>query len=102
MRIELKYRSTCPSSKKLRAHLEDIIADERLPLVLELTESDEKDSPSVRIHAAGAKSDDSGGHEIKCDKNASSERQFLDSLRSVVLEKWHDHAIHPLSHLRQI
>lgn len=100
MRIELKCTSSCPSSMKLKERLEDIIAEERLPLAVEIVESAEQESPIVRISVSGADSDIHEDHEIRSENHLSSERQFLDNLRSIVLQKWHDHAIHPLSHLR--
>jgi hypothetical protein len=100
MRIELKYKSTCPTSKKLRDHIEGIIAEEALPLAVEVVEAEEKESPTVRIHASHAASGEPDKHEINCENHGSEEQKFLDNLRRVVLEKWHDHAIHPLSHLQ--
>jgi len=100
MRIELKYTSACPSTSRVQKQLEEIIADERLPLAIELTESSSNDSTTVCIHPSGQAFNQSISEDINCDETHSSEKQFLDKLRSTVLQKWHEHAVSPLSHLR--
>ncbi len=97
MRIELKHKQNCPSSKQLRHFLEEIIAEERLPLSVEMIESDGLDEPRVFIGADEVKSNKSG----YSDRQQVEGRQFLDRLRGLLLEKWHDHAIHPLLHLQE-
>lgn len=95
MRIELKHKQNCPSSKQLRHCLEEIIAEERLPLSVEMIESDELEEPTVFIGADEVK----GKRDGRFDRFHAEERQFLDRLRGVLLEKWNDHAITPLSHV---
>ena len=97
MRIELKHKQNCPSSRQLRHCLEEIIAEERLPLSVEMIEADGMEEPLVFIGAdqIGAR------QEGRFDKHHLEARQFLDTLRDALLEKWHDHAISPLLHLQE-
>lgn len=96
MRIELKHRQNCPSSRQLKHFLEQVIAEERLPLAVEMTESDGLDAPRVFIGTDEINSNKAGHF----DRQHLEGRQFLDRLRGVLLEKWNDHAVSPLSHLQ--
>jgi hypothetical protein len=100
MRIELKYTTACPSSNRVQKELEEIIADAGLPLAIELTESSGEDSTTIWIHASGNAPSESSSENIDCEEMHSAEKQFLDKLRNTVLQKWHEHAVSPLSHLR--
>ena len=98
MRIELQCHSNSQSSRQVLNLLEEIIADERLPISVELTEAEVSNSPVVRFHASGA---DFQRHiqDLQLEPMQQEERKLHERLRNVVLQKWHDYAIHPLAHL---
>jgi hypothetical protein len=78
MRIELFYKPGCKSYKKALGILETVIAEERLPIHVELTET----------------TDSHGSHEprIKLDGETVSEsaHSCMEELRSQISMKWHD------------
>lgn len=99
MRIELEHKSNCPSSKIVRSRLEEIIAEEGLPIAVEMIESESSDAPTVRI-CSSINADSRIAHdEIKCALELSEQKLFLNKLRDIVMERWHDHAVTPLAHL---
>ena len=97
MRIEVKHKQNCPSSRHLRHFLEEVIAEERLPLAVEMTESDGLDEPQVYIGTHEVK----GGHSGHFERQRPEVRQFMDRLRGTLLEHWHDHAIMPLLRVQE-
>lgn len=102
MRIELKHRAKSLSSENLRQILEEIIAEERLPIVIELNESEDCPQTCVRIHASGW--DSAGLHQdFHPGESGPDQRSdalsLIEQMRELVLEKWHDYSKDPLSHL---
>lgn len=106
MRIELKHRSSSRSYQNLRSMLEEIVAEERLPIAIETTASEEPQSTVVRIHSGkgdcGVLHHDIHIAEAGPEQAANSSGDpaaLLEKLRNAVLEKWNDYATNPLSHL---
>lgn len=58
MRVELIYRPGCSSYSSVRDTLEMVIAEERLPIPVELVEAGNQSSPRIRIN--GNEEHDSG------------------------------------------
>lgn len=73
MRIELLYSPGCSNYKKALSMLEYIIAEEQLPLPVELVEDSRQTSPSLRID--GEVQEKSNCHE---------------TVRSNLRQKWTD------------
>ena len=85
MRLELLYAPGCSTYKQALNALEIVIAEERLPLPVELVEdhTENKDAPQLRIDG-----------EI-----VSSKQKLLQSvemLRDIISEKWSEMAVHQL------
>lgn len=73
MRIELLYSPGCSNYKKALSMLEYIIAEEQLPLPVELVEDTRQTSPSVRI-----------------DGELQEKTSCHETVRSALREKWTD------------
>ena len=82
MRIELVYSPGCSDYKSALHKLEYIIAEERLPLPVELVEDSICQTPSVRID----------GEIVEKGRPASC----LEPIRDILRRKWHDLTIAPL------
>ncbi|HEY9788008.1 MAG TPA: hypothetical protein V6D17_21650 [Candidatus Obscuribacterales bacterium] len=75
MRVELIYRPGCSSYKNVRNTLELVIAEERLPIPVELVEEgvvEEGIAPKIRIN----------GNEVL------ETQSTIDSLRDLLCRKW--------------
>ncbi len=78
MRVELIYAPGCSSYRKALNTLETVIAEERLPLPVELVEDGiQTGGPSIRING------DEVGNQI-------------DSLRGAICQKWRELTEAPL------
>lgn len=75
MRVQLIYTPGCTSYRKALDKLETIIAEERLPIPVELTEADGSHGP--RIHLDGVAIAESAHH-------------CIDELRSSISIKWQE------------
>lgn len=82
MRVELLYAPGCTSLAKARKTLEMAIADERLPIPIEVIEEDGQigGSPTIRID----------GDEI------DSPRHHFEHLRDLLAVRWHAITHEPL------
>ncbi len=78
MRVELIYAPGCSSYRKALNTLETVIAEERLPLPVELIEDGiQTGGPSIRING-----DEVGSH--------------IESLRGAICQKWRELTEAPL------
>lgn len=86
MRIELLYSPGCSNYKKALSTLEYIIAEERLPLPVELVENKAniEGEPTVRIN----------GELVK--KSSKSKKACLEHVREAISHKWHEVTLSPL------
>lgn len=71
MRVELVYMPGCPSYRKTLELLEHVIAEERLPIPVELSESHVSGEPMVRVDGEAVAS------------NA------IEDLRQALSARWH-------------
>ncbi|MBX9688732.1 MAG: hypothetical protein K2X27_18640 [Candidatus Obscuribacterales bacterium] len=102
MRIQLKHTSECQTAPKVKKHLEKIIAEEGLPLAVEANQCEKNEEATVvKILGSGFEGQENVVHEINCESHHEEELQFLDNLRRIVLAKWHDHAVLPLSQVHE-
>lgn len=79
MRIELLYSPDCKTYRKTLNNLEYIIAEERLPIPVELVECEvlgKKDKPAVRIN----------GVEIQ--KKAETPLHCFEHVREAISKQW--------------
>jgi hypothetical protein len=76
MRVELLYSPGCNTYKSVRNTLETVIAEEALPIPVEMVEHSEptEDNPRIRID----------GNEV----HNSAAAQTLDQLRDLLCGKW--------------
>jgi hypothetical protein len=96
MRVELIYSPGCSTYKKALQVLETVIAEERLPIAIEITESTGDNQPSIRINGITLSEP---SHEFEGDtcflssssKLVGSGAPCVDQLRSVLSAKWHEH-----------
>jgi hypothetical protein len=86
MRIELLYSPGCSNYKKALNTLEYIIAEERLPLPVELVENsaNKEGEPTVRINGVLVK------------KATKSKTSCLEHVREAISHKWHEVNLSPL------
>jgi hypothetical protein len=84
MRVELIYAPGCNSYRNARNTLETVIADEGLPIPVELIEEVDQvgGSPTIRID----------GHIVA----SSAKSHHIDSLRELVCRKWKELTEGPL------
>jgi len=75
MRIELFYKPGCKSYKKALGILETVIAEERLPIHVELTETNESHEPRIKVE----------GETV-----SESAHNCMEELRSQISTKWHE------------
>lgn len=73
MRVELVYTPGCTSYQKALSILETIIAEERLPIPVELTEAAESQSPRIKLDGEAL---------------AESAHHCIEELRSHISAKW--------------
>lgn len=87
MRVELLYAPGCTTYQKALNVLQIVIAEERLPLPVELVEdgheSTNMDAPQLRIDG-----------EIVDNKNKLL--QSVEAIRDLISEKWSEMAVHQL------
>lgn len=79
MRIELLYSPDCNSYRKALHTLEYIIAEERLPIPVELVEckvQGKKDKPSVRING------------VEVQRTKETPVNCLEHVREAISKKW--------------
>jgi hypothetical protein len=77
MRVELLYSPGCNAYKSVRNTLETVIAEERLPIPVELVEENSHSNPPLlRID----------GHEFR------DSTHTLEHLRDLLCGQWHEHA----------
>ena len=80
MRVELIYTPGCRSYLRALHTLELVIAEERLPLPIELVEEGESKTPGLRIDGV----------------DVPRALQCIDTLRDTISQKWHDITVSPL------
>jgi len=78
MRVEVLYSPGCKVSKSVRNTLETVIAEERLPIPVEMVENEQEDfsPPTIRID----------GHEVR----HNSTLHTLDHFRDLLCGRWHE------------
>jgi len=78
MRVEVLYSPGCKVSKSVRNTLETVIAEERLPIPVEMVENEQEDfsPPTIRID----------GHEVR----HNSTLHTLDHFRDLLTGRWHE------------
>ena len=84
MRVELVYTPGCTSYQKALSVLQTVIAEERLPLPVELTESTGNQAPRINID----------GETL-----ADSAHSCIEELRNQISAKWQDMTSKMLGHL---
>lgn len=83
MRVELIYAPGCSSYQKILRRLEMVIAEERLPLPVELVEEQKlQDEPILRINGEAV--------------GAPSILTCADTMRDALSNKWKEMAVSPL------
>ncbi|MBX9695672.1 MAG: hypothetical protein K2Z81_25030 [Cyanobacteria bacterium] len=82
MRVELIYTPGCRNYIRALHILELVIAEERLPLPIELVEEGESIVPGLRIDGV----------------DVPRALQCVDTLRDAIRQKWHDMTVSPLGH----
>jgi len=83
MRVELIYAPGCNSYQKILKRLEMVIAEERLPLPVELVEEQKlQDEPIIRID----------GEAVGVPKVLTC----ADAMRDALANKWREMAVNPL------
>lgn len=75
MRVELVYTPGCTSYKKALHLLETVIAEERLPLYVELHEAGNGQGPCIKVD----------GESL-----GDSAHSCVEELRSMISRRWHD------------
>ena len=75
MRVELVYIPGCTSYRKALDLLETIIAEERLPIPVELTERAGSHAPSIRLDGEAL---------------ADSAHGCVEELRALLCRRWHE------------
>ena len=83
MRIELVYRPDSDTYKSVQKMLEDVIAEERLPIPVEMIEDKNASFPSIRID----------GRIV----NKKGIRHTFEYLRDLISRKWNE-----LHHMRHV
>jgi len=99
MRVELIYSPGCNTYKKALDVLETVIAEERLPIAIEITESDQKVKPIIRIN--GTELQEEPSHQFEgdpCFLSSSSKlvgagSPCLEQLRSLISRHWEEHSV---------
>ena len=94
MRIELVYAPNCSSYRKALNVLETVIAEERLPLAIEMIEDNDSTKPVVRINGAEL---GEPSHSFEGDPCFLSGSNLVGSgipcaehLRNFISEKWRE------------
>lgn len=85
MRVELIYKPGCSSYSSVRDTLEKVIAEERLPIPVELVEACSQENASPRIRINGNEEHDSGITNT------------LESLTDLLSRKWKEITECPLA-----
>lgn len=83
MRVELIYKPGCSNYSSIRDTLEKVIAEERLPIPVELVEAGQNASPRIRID----------GNE----EHDSGITNTLESLTELLSRKWKELTECPLA-----
>ncbi|MBX9952105.1 MAG: hypothetical protein K2Y39_23225 [Candidatus Obscuribacterales bacterium] len=83
MRVELIYRPGCNSYTSVRDTLEKVIAEERLPIPVELVEGGNQNAPRIRIN----------GNE----EHDSGITNTLEALTDLLSKKWKELTECPLA-----
>ncbi len=83
MRVELIYRPGCSNYSSVRDTLEMVIAEERLPIPVELVEAGNQASPRIRIN----------GNDVQ----DSGITHTLESLTDLLSKKWKELTECPLA-----
>jgi hypothetical protein len=95
MRVELIYSPGCNTYKKALDVLETVIAEERLPIAIEITETSEKVTPIIRINGTEL---EEATHEFEGDPCFLSSSSSLvgsgapcfEQLRVLLSQKWQE------------
>ena len=95
MRIELVYAPGCNTYRKALHVLETVIAEERLPIAIEMIEDDESASPVVRINGATLQDPTPTFEGDPCFLAGSSSFvkagiPHAEHLRKYIAEKWRE------------
>ncbi len=93
MRVELIYSPGCNTYKKALDVLETVIAEERLPIAIEMQQVTDGLAPVIRVNgtALGEPSHDFDGDHCSVSKSSKligSGIPCLDQLRSLLRHKW--------------
>jgi hypothetical protein len=93
MRVELVYAPGCNTYKKALHVLETVIAEERLPLAIEMTEDEAQDEPTIRINGTTLGTPSHTFEGDPCFLSSSSKLvgqgvPCVEQLRSMISEKW--------------
>jgi hypothetical protein len=83
MRVELVYHPDSDTHRSVQKMLEDVIAEERLPIPVEMIADKNANFPSIRID----------GHVV----NKKGIRHTFEYLRDLVSHKWAE-----LTHMRHV
>ena len=75
MRVELVYTPGCTSYRKALSILETVIAEERLPIPVELTEASESQAPRIILDG---------------ETMTESAHSCIEEMRSQISAKWQD------------
>ena len=99
MRIELVYAPNCNSYRKALHVLETVIAEERLPIAIEMIEDQGSTKPVVRINGAELGEPSQSFEGDPCFLGSSSSHLVgsgvpcAEHLRNYISEKWREHTI---------
>ncbi len=88
MRVEVLYSPGCKISKCVRNTLETVIAEERLPIHVEMIETEEEGSASPRVRI--------DGDEVRPHNTPTNFEHFRDLL----CRRWHELTVAVLHHQR--
>jgi hypothetical protein len=97
MRVELIYSPGCNTYKKALDVLESVIAEERLPIAIEITETSEKAKPLIRVNGTQL---GEATHEFEGDpcfltatnNLVGSGVPSFEQLRTLLSQHWREHA----------
>jgi hypothetical protein len=95
MRVELIYSPGCNTYKKALDVLETVIAEERLPIAIEITETSERVKPIIRVNGTEigeATEQFEGDPCFLSSGNAivGSGTPAFEELRTLLSQKWHE------------
>ena len=98
MRIELVYAPECNTYKKALHVLETVIAEERLPIAIEMIEDQARAQPAVRINGTelGEPSPHFEGDPCFLSTSirvSAPDLGYVEHLRTMISQKWREHTL---------